>query len=62
MPNWMSHERVNLIRSFAAEVIPVSKEQGGFLGAVDMAEAYARQNDHVFLPRQFENPENVEAH
>ena len=38
MPNWMSHERVNLIRSFGAEVIPVSKEQGGFIGAVNMAE------------------------
>ncbi len=62
MPNWMSHERVNLIRSFGAEVIPVSKEQGGFVGAVKMAEDYAQAHDHVFLPRQFENPENVEAH
>ena len=23
---------------------------------------YAREHEHVFLPRQFENPENVEAH
>ena len=62
MPNWMSHERVNLIRSFGAEVIPVSKQQGGCIGAVNMAEAFAREHDHVFLPRQFENPENIEAH
>ena len=28
MPNWMSSERVQLIRSFGAEIIPVSHEQG----------------------------------
>ncbi len=62
MPNWMSSERVNLIRSFGAEVIPVSREQGGFVGAVEMAEAHAQEEPDVFLPRQFDNPLNVEAH
>ncbi|MHC4947542.1 MAG: PLP-dependent cysteine synthase family protein, partial [Planctomycetota bacterium] len=62
MPNWMSHERVQLIRNFGAEVIPVSQEQGGFVGAVQAAESYRRDHGRVFLPRQFDNPVNVEAH
>ncbi len=62
MPDWMSRERVQLIRNFRAEVVPVTREQGGFVGAVRMAEAFSREHDNVFLPRQFENPVNVEAH
>ena len=62
MPDWMSRERVTLIRSFGAEVVSVSREQGGFLGSIDMAEAYAQQHEHVFLPRQFDSSANVEAH
>ncbi len=62
MPDWMSRERVQLIHNFGAEVIPVSREQGGFIGAMEMAQTWAEQRDDVFLPRQFDNPANVEAH
>ena len=62
MPNWMSSERVQLIHSFAAEVVPVSHEQGGFVGAVNLAKSCAEQNDNCFLPSQFENPANLGAH
>lgn len=62
MPDWMSTERVGLIRSFGAEIIPISREAGGFLGSMEQAERYAREHDHVFLPRQFANLANVEAH
>lgn len=62
MPDWMSRERVQLIHNFGAEVIPVSREQDGFVGALDMAEAWAEKHDNVFLPRQFDNPYNIEAH
>ncbi len=62
MPNWMSQERVRLIQSLGAEIVPVSAEQGGFLGAIEMAEEYARSHEHVFLPRQFDNPANIAAH
>lgn len=61
MPDWMSQERVDLIRSFGAEIRPVSEEEGGFLGAIRLAEKMG-QEDGAFLPRQFSNPENVEAH
>jgi cysteine synthase A len=62
MPDWMSQERVQLIKSFGAEIVPVSLDQGGFVGAVQMAETFARVNEGVFLPRQFENQANVRAH
>lgn len=62
MPDWMSAERVGLIRSFGAEVVPVSRDEGGFLGSIEQAESYARRHEHVFLPRQFANDANIEAH
>jgi cysteine synthase len=66
MPDWMSQERVSLIRSFGADIVKVSREQGGFRGSIEMADDYARQEKirgrRVFLPHQFDNPANVEAH
>ena len=62
MPDWMSQERVHLIRSYGAEVVPVSKGDGGFLGSIRMCEEFAASRDDVFLPRQFSNPANTEAH
>jgi cysteine synthase A len=62
MPDWMSYERVQLMHNLGAEVVPVSKAQGGFIGAVKMAQEYADENANTFLPRQFDNPDNVEAH
>lgn len=62
MPNWMSSERVKLIHSFGAEVVPVSHEQGGFVGAIALASSYANQHQNCFLPSQFENPANMAAH
>jgi cysteine synthase A len=62
MPNWMSRERMDLIHSLGANIIPVTKAQGGFLGSIHMAEELAAQRDDVFLPRQFSNTANVEAH
>ncbi len=62
MPDWMSAERKGLIRSYGAEIVSVSKEQGGFVGSIRLAEEYASAHDHVFLPRQFSNLANTEAH
>jgi cysteine synthase len=62
MPDWMSQERVMLIRSLGAEIIPVTREQGGFLGAIRRTEELAHSTAHVFLPCQFSNEANVEAH
>jgi cysteine synthase len=62
MPDWLSKERVDIIRSMGAEVIPISKQQGGFLGSIQLAEYLANEHEHIFLPRQFENCYNAEAH
>ena len=62
MPDWMSRERVDLIRSLGATIRPVSREQGGFLGSIRQAEDLAMQEKNVFLPSQFSNQANVEAH
>ncbi|MDP3386282.1 MAG: cysteine synthase family protein [Eubacteriales bacterium] len=62
MPDWMSSERINLIRSFGAEIRLISQEQGGFLGSICMSEELAQSLEHSFLPRQFSNQNNSEAH
>jgi cysteine synthase A len=62
MPDWMSRERVDLIRAYGATIVPVSHAQGGFLGSIRMAEEFAANRSDVFLPRQFSNLGNSEAH
>jgi len=62
MPDWMSMERVQVIRSLGAQVVPVSADEGGFLGSISLARDYAEQHGRVFLPQQFDNEANVEAH
>ena len=62
MPDWLSRERQDIIRSFGATVRLVSKEEGGFLGSIRLAEDLRQNSDQYFLPRQFENEYNTEAH
>jgi cysteine synthase A len=62
MPDWMSKERKDIIRSLGAEIIEVSKEQGGFTGSLKIADEIAATEPNVFLPRQFSNNNNVLAH
>ena len=62
MPNWMSKERKDLISSLGARIMLVSKEQGGFLGSIAAADSMAAEVGHAFLPHQFSNPDNPEAH
>ncbi|GAB3366060.1 PLP-dependent cysteine synthase family protein [Arachidicoccus ginsenosidivorans] len=61
MPNWLSKERMDIIRGFGARIITVSKEEGGFLGSIRLSENMAADGD-VFLPQQFSNCFNAEAH
>lgn len=61
MPDWLSKERIDIIKSLGAEIILVSKAEGGFLGSIKLSEALAEKGN-VFLPRQFENLYNAEAH
>ncbi|HMM11961.1 MAG TPA: cysteine synthase family protein [Bacteroidales bacterium] len=61
MPDWMSDERKNIIRSLGANIKLVSKEEGGFLGSIAMANE-AAEACGGFLPHQFSNEHNTEAH
>ncbi len=62
MPDWMSRERVDLIRSLGARIELVSRADGGFLGSISRAEELAASTPGAFLPRQFSNEDNVAAH
>ena len=61
MPDWMTAERLSLMQSFGADVHLVSREEGGFLGSIEMCEKLGKRGD-VFLPRQFSNEDNTETH
>jgi len=60
LPQGMSREREALLRLYGARV-EVVESLGGMNEAVDAARAMARDPD-VFLPDQFSNPANPEAH
>jgi len=60
MPDWVSVERRNLIEMYGAHVHLVSREEGGFKKALELAEEFAIENN-AFRPLQFDNPLNVEA-
>src|SRR5690349_8990065 len=60
LPQGMSREREGLLRLYGAQV-HVTESMGGMNEAVAAAQAMARDDD-VFLPDQFTNPANPEAH
>ncbi|MDR1846888.1 MAG: PLP-dependent cysteine synthase family protein [Bacteroidales bacterium] len=63
IPDWMSIERINIMKSFGANIRLVSKEEGGFLGSIEMTrQAQQSDPDNIFLPCQFDNCCNCEAH
>ncbi len=62
MPDWMSSERINLIKSLGADINLVSIEEGGFLGSIDKANNLAALTRGAFLPKQFSNRLNTDAH
>jgi cysteine synthase A len=62
MPNWLSKERMDIIRSLGAEIVLVSREEGGFIGSINLSHQMSESEPNIFLPRQFENKYNAEAH
>jgi len=60
LPQGMSRERESLLRLYGARV-DITESMGGMGEAVAAARAMARSGD-VFLPDQFSNPANPEAH
>lgn len=61
MPETMSVERQNLLRAYGAEVV-LTEGAKGMAGAIAKAEELARTTPNSFLPSQFTNPANPQAH
>ena len=60
MPETMTAERRSLMKAYGAELVLTPGEQG-MNGAIAEAEALAREHGY-FMPQQFRNPANPEAH
>ncbi len=60
MPEGVSSERSMMIRAFGGQVRTTPRQEG-IAGAVALTEQISR-DEGAFCPRQFENPENAEAH
>jgi cysteine synthase len=61
MPETMSVERRSLFKAFGAEVV-LTDGKKGMAGAVAQAEEIVAKNKNAFMPQQFTNPANPEAH
>ena len=61
MPDSMSVERQTLMRAYGAEVV-LTPGALGMQGAVQKAEALAKEIPNSFIPDQFGNPANAQAH
>lgn len=61
MPDTMSVERRNLMKAYGAELV-LSEGAKGMKGAIEKAEALARDIPDSFIAGQFVNPSNAKAH
>ena len=61
MPDTMSKERIALMRAYGAEVV-LSDGSKGMTGAIETAERISAETENSFIPGQFDNPMNPEAH
>jgi cysteine synthase A len=61
MPDTMSNERRNVLRALGAELV-LTPGSEGMNGAIKKAEEIVKKNPKAFMPQQFKNPANPEAH
>ena len=61
MPETMSVERRNLLKAYGAEIV-LTDGSKGMKGAIAEADRLAKETPGAFVPAQFDNPVNPEAH
>lgn len=61
MPDWVSKERIELMKLYNAKVILVSKKQGSFKKCIELADSLALKING-YRPNQFSNSLNTECH
>ncbi len=61
MPETMSVERRNILKAYGAEIV-LTEGARGMKGAIEKADALAEEIPGSFIPGQFTNPANPEAH
>lgn len=61
MPETMSEERRNLLKAYGAEIV-LTEGAKGMKGSIAKANELAAGIENSFIPSQFENPGNPEAH
>ena len=61
MPETMSVERQNLLKAYGAEIV-LTDGKKGMTGAIEKAKEIHENTPGSFLPGQFDNPSNPEAH
>lgn len=61
MPETMSVERQQLLRSYGAEIV-LTEGAKGMLGSIEKAKELKESTPNSFIPSQFDNPHNPESH
>ncbi len=61
MPDSMSQERINIMRAYGARVV-LTDGKNGMKGAIEKAKELKNEIENSFIPDQFSNPANAEAH
>jgi len=61
MPEGMSEERKKLIKALGAELV-LTPDEEGIAGAVEYVKQTAAEDPRIYVPQQFENPDNPRIH
>lgn len=61
MPDTMSIERQKLLKAYGAEIV-LTEGAKGMLGTIEKAKQLQSEIQGSFIPSQFDNPDNPEAH